>query len=227
MTSEQREERARPRAIVLDYDGTITETDLLQRIAFEFGEPEVVGELDRGLDEGRITLREEIVGEYATVRAPLPDVVDWVLERTRVRPGFPDLLALARDRGWPVIVVSSGFQELIDPVLERHGIDVELYANRVDLGPDGWVVDWRYDESCTNCGQSCKRATVERLVAGAEVVYIGDGYSDRCAAEAAQRVFAIKGLARHLEGKGVPFDPFGDFFDVVAALEPSATSRTG
>jgi 2-hydroxy-3-keto-5-methylthiopentenyl-1-phosphate phosphatase len=204
--------------IILDYDGTITENDLLQQIAFEFGDPAVVGELDRGLDEGRVTLREEITGEYATVRAPLSDVLDWVFERTRIRPGFPELLELAGERGWRVIVVSSGFHELIEPVFERKGIEVELYANRVDPRPEGWVVEWRYEDRCEVCGQSCKRSVVERLTQGEEIVYVGDGYSDRCAAEAADRAFAIKGLARHLERKGVPFEPFSDFFDVSAAL---------
>jgi 2-hydroxy-3-keto-5-methylthiopentenyl-1-phosphate phosphatase len=204
--------------IILDYDGTITENDLLQQIAFEFGDPAVVGELDRGLDEGRITLREEITGEYATVRAPLSEVLDWVFERTRIRPGFPELLELAGERGWRVIVVSSGFHELIEPVFERKGIEVELYANRVDPRPEGWVVEWRYEDRCEVCGQSCKRSVVERLTQGEEIVYVGDGYSDRCAAEAADRAFAVKGLARHLERKGVPFEPFSDFFDVSAAL---------
>jgi 2,3-diketo-5-methylthio-1-phosphopentane phosphatase len=214
--------RDHPTALVVDYDGTITDRDLLQPAAYEFGDPDVVAALDRGLDEGRITLREEIVGEYATVRAPLPDVLAWVRERTRIRPGFHELLDLANERDWRVIVVSSGFHELIEPVLEREAIDVELYANRVEPRPEGWLVDWRYGDGCPSCGQSCKRATVERLAAGAAVVYVGDGYSDRCAAEAADRVFAIRGLARYLARKGVPFESFSDFFDVASALAPTS-----
>ena len=206
------------RAIVLDYDGTITETDLLQQIAFEFGDPEIVAGLDRGLHEGRIRLRDEIVGEYATVRAPLSEVLEWVFERTRIRAGFRELLELARARGWPVIVVSSGFHELIEPVFEREGIEVELFANRVDPRPEGWVVDWRYEDECDVCGQSCKRSVVKRLTHGEEIVYIGDGYSDRCAAEAAGRVFARRGLARYLEERDVPFEPFSEFFEVSTAL---------
>src|SRR5262249_54816610 len=42
------------RLVAVDYDGTITARDLLQQIAFEFGDPEIVGELDRGLDEGTV-----------------------------------------------------------------------------------------------------------------------------------------------------------------------------
>jgi HAD superfamily phosphoserine phosphatase-like hydrolase len=105
------------RLIAVDYDGTITEKDLLQQIAYEFGDPEVVGELDRALDEGRVTLRDEIVGEYATVRAALEDVIEWTFERTRIRPGFAEFVQLARDEAWRLVVVSSGFNELIEPIL--------------------------------------------------------------------------------------------------------------
>jgi HAD superfamily phosphoserine phosphatase-like hydrolase len=215
------------RALVLDYDGTITVRDLLQPIAYEFGDPHVVAELDRALDSGRITLRDEIVGEYATVRAPLPDVLAWTFEHTRLRPGFRELLALARSRGWRTLVVSSGFHELIEPVLAREGIDIDVYANRIEPRVDGWVVDWRYGDRCRHCGEACKRAVVERHTAPASVVYVGDGYSDRCAAERADRVFAIRGLARYLERKGVAFEPFSDFFDVAEALAPTPASRTG
>ena len=71
------------RTIAVDWDGTITERDILQPIAYEFGDPEIVGALDRGLNEGTVTLRDEIVGEYATVRAPLEEVLAWAFERTR------------------------------------------------------------------------------------------------------------------------------------------------
>ena len=213
--------RDRRRFVAVDYDGTITEQDLLQKIAYEFGDPEIVGALDRGLGEGTVTLRDEIVGEYATVRAPLEEVLAWAFERTMIRPGFREFIEVAGAEGWRVVVVSSGFHELIEPILERESIDVPVVANRAHARPDGWIADWRYGEPCPACGQSCKRATVEELAGGRGYVYIGDGYSDRCAGEAADRVFATRGLAAHLESKGVPYEPFRDFFDIAAALAPT------
>jgi len=47
---------------------------------------------------------------------------------------------------------------------------------------------------------------------------VGDGYSDRCAALAADRVFATAGLARYLAERGIPFEPFSDFNDLSRAL---------
>lgn len=51
-----------------------------------------------------------------------------------------------------------------------------------------------------------------------EVVYVGDGYSDRCAALSADRVFARDGLAAYLGDQGVPYEPFTDLGDIAAAL---------
>jgi 2-hydroxy-3-keto-5-methylthiopentenyl-1-phosphate phosphatase len=208
------------RTIVVDFDGTITETDLLDTIAGEFGDPVVYQEVEDGLDEGRMPLREVITREFEPVRKPLEEVVAWELDNVRMRRGFPELVKLAQERGWRVVVVSSGFHELIEPILEREGVDVELHANRVDPRPDGWRVLWQYDESCDSCGESCKRSVVQELAGEDEIVYVGDGYSDRCAAEASDRVFATRGLAAYLDARGVPYERFDDFHEIAARLAP-------
>ena len=195
------------RSLVIDFDGTITEDDLLDTIARDFGDPAVYQEVEDGLDGGTMPLREVITREFAPVTAPLDEVVAWVLEHARIRAGFRELVAEAQAAGWEVHVVSSGFHELIEPVLERAGVDVLLHANRVDASTNGWRVEWRYPDDCDHCGESCKRA----LLPEGYVVYVGDGYSDRCAALAADRVFATSGLARYLSEQHMPFEPFSNF----------------
>jgi len=51
-----------------------------------------------------------------------------------------------------------------------------------------------------------------------QIVLDWDGYSDRCAALAAERIFARDGLARYLEGRGVAYEPFTDFHGIAVAL---------
>ncbi|MBA2297450.1 MAG: MtnX-like HAD-IB family phosphatase [Actinobacteria bacterium] len=202
------------RSIVIDFDGTITQDDLLDEIARLFGDPAVYEEVEDGLDAGTMPLREVITREFAPVTAPLEEVVAWVLDRVRIRPGFADFVRSAQAAGWDVHVVSSGFEELISPVLEREGVDVELHGNRVDARPEGWIVDWRYPDGCDECNESCKRS----LLPASYVVYIGDGYSDRCAARASDRVFATRGLATYLADLGTPFEPFEDFRSISQTL---------
>jgi 2-hydroxy-3-keto-5-methylthiopentenyl-1-phosphate phosphatase len=190
--------------LVLDFDGTVTERDTLDLVLSEFGDAEVYERAEAELDAGRMTLNDVISTEFATVKAPLDKVVAYVVEHARVRPGFAEL-ARARHP----LVVSSGFHELIEPVLEREGVlgAVELRANRVDARPDGWRVHFRVGESCEVCGEPCKRGD---LPAG-EVAYAGDGHSDYCAALAADRVYATGSLARFLDRRGVPYEPLTDF----------------
>ena len=206
--------------LFVDFDGTITEHDLLDAIAQAFGDSEVYAEVDRGLDESRLTLHEVLRLEFEPVRAPLAEVVGWTLEHAAIRPGFRELVSSVRERGWRLVVLSSGFRELIAPVLEREGLaGLELLSNTVDPDPAGWRVGFRDETPCPVCGEPCKRAAVLAEANGSTIVYVGDGVSDRCGAEASDLVFARRGLAAYLEEKGVPFTPFRDFFDVAAGIE--------
>lgn len=215
--------RMEERTLVVDFDGTITEQDLLDEIARTFGDEAVYREVDEGLDRGRLSLHEVIRREFEPVRAELGEVIDYALRHTRVRPGFRELVDRWRAEGGRVVIVSSGMREFIEPVLEREGLaDVELVSNAVEADPSGWRVVFRDEADCAVCGEACKRATVDALSNGGEVVYVGDGYSDRCAAERSDRVFARRGLARWLEQRGIPYEPFEDFHDVARALENGA-----
>lgn len=208
------------RTLVVDFDGTITEQDLLDSIAQTFGDMDVYREVDEALDRNGITLHEVIRREFEPVTAPLEEVVDWVLEHSSVRPGFRELVELARERGWRFVVVSSGFRQFIEPVLKREGVnDVELFSNEAQPDPAGWRIRFFDESECETCGEACKRLTVRAVAPEGEVVYIGDGYSDRCAAEDADRVFARRGLEAYLRERGVGFTHFDDFHDVIAGLD--------
>ena len=152
------------RALVVDFDGTVTEEDLLDTIASRFGDPAVYQEVEEGLHGGRMALKDVITREFEPVRRPLAEVVQWELENVRIRPGFRELVELSRARRWRFAIVSSGFHELIEPILEREGVEVELHANRVDPLPEGWRVLWQYGDDCGSCGESCKRSVAERLL---------------------------------------------------------------
>lgn len=195
--------------LVVDFDGTVTETDTQWMVLEEFGDVELFRRAEEALDRGELTLRECMELEYLGMRAPLEQVNEWLVEHARIRPGFRELAARHRP-----LILSSGFAECIQPLLRREGIELDLLANSVDARPDGWRVRWRDEEICAACGEACKRASLP----DGPIAYVGDGVSDRCAALAADRVFARDGLARFLEDAGVTYAPFGDFFDVAAAL---------
>jgi 2-hydroxy-3-keto-5-methylthiopentenyl-1-phosphate phosphatase len=202
---------SRPFRVVLDWDGTVTERDTLHLVLEQFGDLKVYARAEAQL--GRtLTLNEVIAREFETVTAPLDEVVPWLLEQARLRPGFAELARAQRP-----LIVSSGFHELIEPVLERERLldAVDLRANSIEARPDGWRAHFRVAAPCDACGEPCKRGD---LPMGVEVVYAGDGHSDHCVSLAADRVFATGGLARWLEERSVPYRPLTDFHALAAEL---------
>lgn len=195
--------------LVVDWDGTATEADGLHLVLLEFGEERIFHEAETRLGR-ELTLHDVIALEFQSVRAPLEQVVAWVYENVRLRDGF---VAFARERR--PLIVSSGFHELIEPVLDREGLELGVSANRLDARPDGWRVLFRNPEPCPVCGEPCKRSDVAGLDG---FVYVGDGFSDRCVALAASRVFARDGLAVYLTSKGVRYELFEDFVELERLL---------
>ena len=196
--------------LILDWDGTVTVDDTLIVALREFGNWQVYLEASAALRRGEITLHEEIRRDAESITAPIDEVAGWLRENLELRPGFHDLAEAYRP-----LIVSSNFRQLIEPILEREGVELEVRANDVTWSPAGWRATFRNGDVCGTCGEPCKRAD---LPADGEVVYVGDGYSDRCAAQAADRIFARDSLARYLYEQGVAYEPFDDLDDVARAL---------
>ena len=207
-----------PPPLVLDWDGTVTEGDTLHAAIEEFGDVDVFRAMENEIGR-RLTLQEVIAVEMETISAPLEDVVAFLLETISLRAGFAELVA-RRDP----LVVSMGFHELIEPLLERDAIEVRLIANRLDPHADGWKSIFRPQALCDVCGEPCKRSDLAGMDA---FVYVGDGFSDRCVARAATRVFARDGLATYLAEGGVVYELFDDFYDVERLLDGGAVEPPG
>ena len=196
--------------LVLDWDGTCTEVDALHLVLERFGDRGIYERVERELLAGEISYRELMETEFSTVRVPLDEVNAFLALEVRLRSGFRALAERYRP-----LILSGGFHELIEPVLAREGVALEVRANRLDVRPGGWRIRWRDDATCPECGDYCKRRA---LPDEHPLVYVGDGYSDRCAALAADRVFARDGLATYMAERGAVYEMFDSLDDVVHAL---------
>jgi 2-hydroxy-3-keto-5-methylthiopentenyl-1-phosphate phosphatase len=189
--------------LVLDWDGTCTVRDSLVAAVQDLG--------DAGIYELEYaSYGEALAAEVGTLRVTTEEAAEWAVANVELRQGFHELV----DRHAPVIV-SSGLPQLILPVLEREGLDVEVRSNFAEPSPDGWRLRFRHEGLCPVCGDRCKRRS---LPDRRPLVFVGDGYSDRCASLACDRVFARDSLARYLDDQAVAFEPFDSLLDVAAAL---------
>jgi 2-hydroxy-3-keto-5-methylthiopentenyl-1-phosphate phosphatase len=195
--------------VVVDYDGTITVRDTQWMLLERFGDRDVFERMEGSL--GRTSSYRDVMElEIGTITAPLEEALAFLVAEAEVRAGFREFV----ERFSP-LVLSSGFHETIEPILAREGVEVDVAANRLDPRPDGWRIRWADDAPCPACGDLCKRRA---LPPERPLVYVGDGYSDRCAALAVDRVFARRGLAEYLDSQNVAYTPFETFDDVAAAL---------
>ena len=189
--------------VVLDWDGTCTVQDSLVAAVNELGDPSVY---EREYDSYGAALAAEV----ATIRCTADEAARWAVENVELRAGFHELLERYRS-----LVVSSGLPQLILPVLGREGVELEVRSNFADPSPDGWRVRFRHEGVCPVCGDRCKRRS---LPEERPIVFVGDGWSDRCASLAADRLFARAGLADFLDEQGVPYERYETLHDVAAAL---------
>ena len=189
----------------------MTETDTLHLVIEQFGDLDVFHAVEAEVGH-RLALNEVIAVEMATVKAPLEDVVAWLLEHARVRAGFAELV-----RRHDPLIVSAGFHELIEPVLEREGVQGAVVANHVVDGPGRMAGHLpRAPTSCVGVRRGVQAAGRHR-----------GGRARLCR----RRRFRPLRLARRgpgvrsrrsgpwLDERGSPYERYDDLRDVLVALD--------
>ncbi|WP_242346648.1 MtnX-like HAD-IB family phosphatase [Anaeromyxobacter terrae] len=210
-----------PWAIVCDFDGTALTEDLGDLVAYRFaGEANYRAAADL-YQRGEFPFSVLLAKVFAPITASRGEIAAFAREHAVLRPGFEALVEACRASGRPFLVVSSGLDAYIEPVLERLPpalrAHVEVRANRAELSPSGLSVRF-HGADCGFCG-FCKGDVVRELQgAGNKVVLCGDGTGDRHAADAADHVFARAGssLVRYCAERGIRHDVFETFDEVMA-----------
>ena len=215
---------SKPFAIILDFDKTLTTTDIGESIVEHFGSPGWEHGIDR-FRSGEYGIREIWEYEISHLRIErIPEMTSYSLEIAKLRSGLPELLEYAETSEMPVEVASNGMDFYVHAILAANGMgNLRSAAPGIAEGPDGRPkLAFAGDHTqCLRTGLcKCDRVWAHRRT-GRKVIYIGDGISDLCVAEQADVVFARDSLARHCDRSGIPFTPFEDFFQVLEALRTS------
>ena len=218
-----------PPGVILDFDGTITDHDVGDKVVRRFARS--------GWEEGveRLMRGEWTVGRlqaWEARRLPmdrLDEMVAYALEIARVRPGLRELLDFASHNDIPVEVASAGFEFYVQAILERDGFgDLKALVPRVVSGGDRdgeREPRLEYPPGVAACDRIglCKCERIWRLQRGGRrAFFVGDGMSDYCAAEEADLVFARGSLARYCADRGISHVPYEDFTDVLVEVKRRA-----
>jgi 2-hydroxy-3-keto-5-methylthiopentenyl-1-phosphate phosphatase len=213
----------RPLKVLLDFDGTLVEPNVAIVLVAEFcpNGREVAHRIDQELHGGRMTLREAWAEEVALLPPDrIEEMIAYTVRNVPLRAGARELLGFLREEGIATAVVSGGLDFYIRPVLDREGIELPLFSDGMEPGEDGRlrVLHPHGHATCRLCG-ICKAQVVrQELPEGGRVIFVGDGSTDRYAAEVADVVFARHRLKGYCEATGIPYLPFEDFAPVTAQM---------
>jgi 2-hydroxy-3-keto-5-methylthiopentenyl-1-phosphate phosphatase len=208
-----------PLVILVDYDGTVAQTDVSDALMAEFVTDEWearAAEYDAGLAGSRRLMEWEV----GLITTPAADLRALAAAQPH-DAGFAPLVARARAAAVPVEVVSDGFGFFIPAALDALGVgDVPVVsaATSFPAGERPRIAFPNGHPRCFVCG-TCKRARVlTHQAAGRAVVFVGDGESDRYAAGYSDLVFAKHALVRLCIDNGWPFRRWTEFAEVDAWL---------
>ena len=204
--------------IQCDFDGTIigNNLSLLLRETFAQGDWQRI-ESDYLL--GQLTVEQSNRLQFAFIKEPEEKLQEFVRQHIELRPGFVEFVRYCRKSAIPIVIVSSGLDFYIKPVLAQIGTpDLELHCGQTSFGKDGIIVSY-YDPEGNIINKGFKRKHLSSLKKrGNNVVYIGDGLSDLEAARQADYVFARDHLWRLLNTKAVACSAFADFYDLLSQV---------
>jgi len=208
-------------AVFCDFDGTITRRDVGYNMFRHFSKG-ANAELVEPWKTGQISTRECLRLEAAMVKASEAEVYAY-LDTFELNRGFDAFASACRETDLDLIVISDGLDFYIEYILKRYDLGwIPVVTNQGRFGPDGLVVSFPHQNtSCQRCG-SCKGERIgeyrERAGEPVRIAFIGDGYSDLCALEAADLIMAKKDLEEHCR-HNIGHTPYDDFDDVVRCLQ--------
>lgn len=215
--------------VFCDFDGTITDHDTLVFLATQLGGGlDLVRRVGEELRSGRMSLRDGIAEEMRSVRLPFSEVARILRSEISLDPGFASLVDLCRSNSIHFTILSAGFREIIElfvPATEFPSVTV--LANHIEADVErGWQCRFRDASVWGHDKGESIRAAQNR---GEYAVFIGDGFSDRQAAELADDVYAKHSLTDYCREHGIAFTEYRTLADVerkiYLSLNKGATLR--
>jgi len=204
--------------ILCDFDGTISVRDMGYELlcAFTRGNWE---KIDRLYGEGKIGSSDAYERIARICKVTPEEMESFIMERSLIDPYFGRFHEYCLREGIDLKIVSDGFDIYIKRLLEHHCLPpIPIFSNRISFKRGGRI---RFEHPCHNpdCGRcgTCKRTILlEERPFYDRITYIGNGYSDRCAAQEADRVYAKEVLFEICVREGTNctyFDHFGEIMD--------------
>ena len=205
-------------AVFCDFDGTISKLDVGYNIFHHFSN----GKNDLLLPdwkEGRLSTRDCLRMEAELVNASADEILAFI-DQFEIDPGFSDFVKLCHENNVPLSIVSDGLDFYIKHILAKYNFShLNVVSNIGILENNGISIKFPHDNiSCKRCG-ICKGEKIDIFTQNKSeeyrTIFVGDGYSDACAAKTADILFAKKDLEEYCLKNNIAYYSYDTFEDVI------------
>jgi 2-hydroxy-3-keto-5-methylthiopentenyl-1-phosphate phosphatase len=211
--------------IFVDFDGTITREDVGNAFFEKFGGDQC-RKLVEAFREEKLSAQECFRQEVAAIGKINAAEADAFATSRAFDESFKTFVEFCRLRKMEFHILSDGLDYYIRRILEAQGVsEVPLFANTLAVSPPDahglsrLAIDFPYtDAECTRC--ACCKRNIMLTRAGEEdiIVYVGEGYSDRCPVQYADIVFAKDELQSFCQERNISYFLYNSFHEVVERL---------
>ncbi|MFQ6113854.1 MAG: MtnX-like HAD-IB family phosphatase [bacterium] len=207
--------------VFCDFDGTVAKNDVGNLLFRTFSDGRCF-DIVNLWRKGVISSRECLTEECRIARVTRKELEEFA-DAQDLDPFFKDFVYHCQRIDVDVEILSDGLDFYIERILKNHGLESLVnfrsnhlvFVNRNQIRPEFPY----YERGCGRCG-NCKGYHVrEARTKGEQLIYVGDGLSDRCGAREADVVFAKRDLLEFCRQNQISYFEFKDFRDVLNKLK--------
>ena len=214
----------RKTVIFSDFDGTITERDVIVMIMEKFAPPKWIEIKDKILYERSITLKNGVEDLFKLIdSSKKEEIISFVKKEVKLRKGFDEFLDFCEKENIEFNVLSGGLDFFVNAVLEDYADRIKIFCNAGNFNSEKIGIDYKYlPKSCYLCGDCgcCKIEIIQWYQKDKyKRVIIGDSLTDLAASKICDVIYARADLIKYLDEEKIQHIPFNDFNDVRLSLE--------
>ncbi len=214
----------------LDFDGTITQNDVVDMVLDRFADKKWL-EVEKEWQAGKIGSRECLERQVRMLKMS-PEELKKLCAEVKVDPFFTAFLKTTEKWGIPVTIVSDGFEVIIREVLQKHLADnpgslksIPIYSNNIEWTAKGPQAAFLSEDRCRHACANCKPEIIKNTAwADDTILFVGDGLSDRYAAQISSLTFAKGKLLQFCKDNELAYQEYENFGDVKQWLEKNYES---
>lgn len=206
--------------VFVDFDGTLSSVDVGREIFFTFGDKpkaeKIISDLHNGIISSRQCWEELILTVDSIDEIKLFKLIDSI----QIDNSFHKFYEFCKKNLIDIFILSDGFNLYIERILKRENLDnIRFYANELKVEEGKFLASFPYfNPDYPSSSNPKMRHIIDNSSDDDYTIYIGDGNSDKEAAQYCDLIFAKDTLLKFCELNRISFFPYKSFDDVIEII---------